>query len=310
MFLSLAVQCPLLYLNRSVTLVLDNALTPGYNSRSRRWFFPTMTKLPPVQSQGYRPPRHQRSALHNIFVACFTVHYIHHLESKFAAAWSSENPVKQPRVRKVIFSNVITMSDTIALLHFYVTTKILHYCFSFNASHPLIRNSFGHRARWSFLFANDHHDCHRPFFHHWSYFPLCFPAFSQKKHMEVYGENWVQIEREIRDGWSDDSMLYCRVHPACALTICRITYGYVATLLLFYKSEGQRSNCQCYTSNMPTHRIDWKVLFYTVSGCVVLVVCSVIISFFAIPTGTNDLDIFKQLPTDPGVDGVTILTTI
>ena len=61
---------------------------------------------------------------------------------------------------------------------------------------------------------------------------------------------------------------------------------------------------------MPTHRIDWKVLFYTVSGCVVLVVCSVIISFFAIPTGTNDLDIVKQLPTDPGVDGVTILTTI
>ena len=60
---------------------------------------------------------------------------------------------------------------------------------------------------------------------------------------------------------------------------------------------------------MLTHRIDWKFLFYTVLGCVALVVCSVIISLFAIPTGTNDLDIFKQLPSDPGVDGVTILTS-
>jgi hypothetical protein len=60
---------------------------------------------------------------------------------------------------------------------------------------------------------------------------------------------------------------------------------------------------------MLAHRINWKILSYTVLGCVLLVVCSAVISLFAIPPGTNDFDIFKQLPTDPGVNGVTILAS-
>ena len=55
------------------------------------------------------------------------------------------------------------------------------------------------------------------------------------------------------------------------------------------------------------HRIDWKILFYTVLGCVVLVDSTAFISFFAIPIGTNDTDVLMQLFTENGVDGVTIL---
>ena len=73
--------------------------------------------------------------------------------------------------------------------------------------------------------------------------------------------------------------------------------------------KAQHSNC--YTSNMlahdAAHRIDWKILFYTVLGCVVLVDSTAFISFFAIPIGTNDTDVLMQLFTENGVDGVTIL---
>ena len=79
--------------------------------------------------------------------------------------------------------------------------------------------------------------------------------------------------------------------------------------LIYYSINLKASERNCYTSNMLTHRINWKTLLYTVSGSIILVGLSTIISLLAIPTGVNDVKVFKELPTDPSVEGVTILTS-